>query len=1168
MRCLHCGSTLSAFKKLTDADFCSAEHRDAFYTEQQRLIVARLKQAADRYHRLRQPSKTADPVIAAVTAAPLPTDAQAPAPLGKFLAAKLEAHARAISLAFLPAVEWEQRPAYGSTVLNIILEQRFCPLLPDLPWPRYNPGLQFLSDLLLDATSSVRSRLAGLESQSFVSSFAFSAAAGLMVPRRPDIASPPTAAIATVALRMAKPKARVALGRVRFAVSKSALGMDGCGFERLPAVGPSEPSPLASFFDVSPIAVIATSGIPASLRLSASPGAKALSFLDRIYRMRPRFGVTSADVPAIRRINLEPLPATAVSVRPSRMEDKTSTTSAATGTPDFATGTFQKDVRLAGVDSPGLASFCGEPGALGSNLAPAFPASESASMPEPVPIERLFRPRPKPVLASTLETAGKELAAETPWSCVPQFPGTEPTSGPAPRPVERFYRPRPKGPVDASLAAFQPNNLEALQTAGGPSIGTLPTPALSVGIATTAPLFQARPRSGVASASDADLTATFRPETLLSKPATPPSEGFCDAAPSPVTRMFRMRPRAGVDAPSSTIHPPQLTSYPFTAREVSNPATSSPGLPVTGVAFVDRLYRGRPRNPVPSATREFLAAQAGDAIAGTPPEPSRPTLYAAAPALEPARSERMFRARPRNGVPDATLSASLASSSNAEPLLSAPAKPAFSLLPCEPVLVDRLFRMRPRTGVGSETASLLEQVSAKPENLTAAIAKPVSNLSLGQEFSLRQVDRMYRGRPRAGIAAAVGQSTSVPTAALVFPAEPKAVTQALSDCAPASIQKLFRFRPKSGVDSNCPMEFLEIASLAFSPAKPEFVPDWYDVLQGARPHFVNKMYRMRMKQPAQDPETVTRPIRTKHLAAAEPEPVLATLPAPASAASPSFLDRLYRMRPRGGKSTLPAANPIPCEAIEPRAMAGVPAAVLQSISKQWKAAPFRVKSIAATLPILLLLAAIPWTAPTRAAENPLRQAMSRRAAIDRSADFRDGLAQWPGAEQWKRTASGAIQPVGLALFQPSLKMTDYRFSFSTQVHKGGVGFVVRATDDRNYQAIKLKVVKGGPLPVVRVVRWAVIDGREANRNEIPLPLTVTADTQYRVALEVNDRSFTLMVQDKVVDFWSEEQLKSGGAGFFGDKGERASIHNVRMTHQDDAVGKLFAALTLRERSSD
>ena len=75
-------------------------------------------------------------------------------------------------------------------------------------------------------------------------------------------------------------------------------------------------------------------------------------------------------------------------------------------------------------------------------------------------------------------------------------------------------------------------------------------------------------------------------------------------------------------------------------------------------------------------------------------------------------------------------------------------------------------------------------------------------------------------------------------------------------------------------------------------------------------------------------------------------------------------------------------------------------------------------------------------------------------------------------------------------------------------------------------------------------------------------MTVSADTVYRIVLDVNDQSFTLMVQGKVVDFWSEEQLKSGGAGFFSAKGEKALIQNIRMSHQDDTIGKLFAALAL------
>ena len=59
-----------------------------------------------------------------------------------------------------------------------------------------------------------------------------------------------------------------------------------------------------------------------------------------------------------------------------------------------------------------------------------------------------------------------------------------------------------------------------------------------------------------------------------------------------------------------------------------------------------------------------------------------------------------------------------------------------------------------------------------------------------------------------------------------------------------------------------------------------------------------------------------------------------------------------------------------------------------------------------------------------------------------------------------------------------------------------------------------------------IQRYAVIDGKETNRQQTMLPMTVSADTVYRVGVDVNDQSFTLMVQGKVVDFWSEEQLKT------------------------------------------
>jgi hypothetical protein len=633
-----------------------------------------------------------------------------------------------------------------------------------------------------------------------------------------------------------------------------------------------------------------------------------------------------------------------------------------------------------------------------------------------------------------------------------------------------------------------------------------------------------------------------------------------------VARMFRMRPKTGVDGETAKFYGAELEPCQAGHPHVAKPAAASPELPAK-VAFFDQTFAGHPQSAVTSASPAYAEISAGNPGLTATVDTALPAFVPVATGLVPAISTRLVRSRPRQGVMDAALAASFGPRTEVEVLQSSPATPSVPLGDCAPALVDRMFRPRPRSGVGLETATAQEHIGASNSDFATRSSIPSASLP-AEALSPALIDKFFKGGPKAGVLASrLASSDPAPVTALNFTARPVATFQSVSDCAPAFANRLFRFRLKAAVDATTQLES-SVAAEAFPAGKPEFMPDWWDVLHGAKPAFVNKMYRMRLKNPAQDEDTVTRDIRTKHIPVPDPDPVLATLPPPAPPAEPSFLDRLYRMRPRGGKASEPTANAIPCAAIEPRVHSGVPRSVLQSVSKQWKATPFSVKSLAVTLPLMLLLAVFPWSRPTEAATKPIREAMVRRAAIDRAPTFTEGLSQWRGAERWKQTASGAIEPVGLALFEPSLQMRNYRFAFSAQLHKGGVGFVVRAADEQNYQAVKLKIAKHGPLPVVRLVRWAVIDGVATERKETPLPITVSADTQYRVAVEVNEQSVTLMVQDQVVDSWSVEQLKAGGTGFFGDKGERASIHSVRITHQDDAIGKLFAAITLPERSSN
>ena len=421
--------------------------------------------------------------------------------------------------------------------------------------------------------------------------------------------------------------------------------------------------------------------------------------------------------------------------------------------------------------------------------------------------------------------------------------------------------------MDVELSVLEGTAPEAQNWSAHPTIGALPNPTIAFEVPTISMLFPTRPRSGVIRASDTDLTNSSGPEPLLSKPATPPMYGFSDAAPSAIQRPFRTRPRAAVDAGTATIQVPDLQSCGSQVSSVSNPVSVAPTLSAE-VVFVDRLYRGRPRNPVANLAREFMSVVPGDMIATAPVNAALPTLPVVVAERVPVVSERMFRGRPRTGVLDAALASSLASSTEANALLSPPAKPALQLIECEPVVVDRMFRMRPRAAALAASGQLQSATSRLQQ------ASKTSTLRPHFRHRVRRHRRLNFGWrcPGACSGGAPGQASRCrgwrpvpPRGRQPWRTSPKTRTQSLSECAPAVLQRLFRFRPKVGVDCVTPSEAIAAEFAVFPAGKPEFRPDWWDVLHGAKPHFVNKMYRMRIKQAAEDPETVTQTIRSKHL---------------------------------------------------------------------------------------------------------------------------------------------------------------------------------------------------------------------------------------------------------------------------------------------------------------
>lgn len=197
-------------------------------------------------------------------------------------------------------------------------------------------------------------------------------------------------------------------------------------------------------------------------------------------------------------------------------------------------------------------------------------------------------------------------------------------------------------------------------------------------------------------------------------------------------------------------------------------------------------------------------------------------------------------------------------------------------------------------------------------------------------------------------------------------------------------------------------------------------------------------------------------------------------------------------------------------------------------------------------------------------ESAWRRAVVRRAAILLEDDFRSGLTAWVGAgnwaESWSYDSVGLVHPGKLALYRPSLGLSDYRLEFAGQLERGAIGWVYRARDMSNYHAMKLALVEPGPLAKAVLVCYSVIAGRAGPRTRTPLPFHLGQKSIHEVRLELQGPHFSVYVDGQLVHYGSDGSLPSGGIGFFAEPGDKFSLRRVRLVHQDDVLGRLCAWL--------
>jgi hypothetical protein len=180
-------------------------------------------------------------------------------------------------------------------------------------------------------------------------------------------------------------------------------------------------------------------------------------------------------------------------------------------------------------------------------------------------------------------------------------------------------------------------------------------------------------------------------------------------------------------------------------------------------------------------------------------------------------------------------------------------------------------------------------------------------------------------------------------------------------------------------------------------------------------------------------------------------------------------------------------------------------------------------------------------------------------------DFRSGFSNWDGLKSvgsdWS-LADGQVRPASLRLWKPSTSLSNYELEFEGQIDRKSMDWAFRAADLHNYYATKLVITHPGPLPNAGLVRFIVLDGRERERVELPLPLTLESGVDYRVRVSVRGNRFLTSVNGQLVSSWMDSRISRGGVGFFSEGGESSMLKWVSVSERDSFLARIASHFSL------
>jgi hypothetical protein len=157
--------------------------------------------------------------------------------------------------------------------------------------------------------------------------------------------------------------------------------------------------------------------------------------------------------------------------------------------------------------------------------------------------------------------------------------------------------------------------------------------------------------------------------------------------------------------------------------------------------------------------------------------------------------------------------------------------------------------------------------------------------------------------------------------------------------------------------------------------------------------------------------------------------------------------------------------------------------------------------------------------------------------------FDAGWDNWVGGvSDWKVDVAG-VRTGSLALYLPTLEMSDYDLEFLARIDTRSVSWVVRAESRDTYLKCTITAKEGGQLEFSR----ALVKNSEAETPSVASQRVAGKPrTAMTVKMSVAGPAYSVSIDGKTIESWVDDRLATGGVGFSGTPDDRARLYWIRV----------------------